>query len=453
MAKNETGKTDAGPAWRLALGVKLGLRTPGHSALAFLVAAALVFGLGTLLHTAGANRAEIARLYDTLTVSGGITPATKRNSAYPGQVGYFPYYIEDQLLETGYIDGIRAEADEAGVSFYPLTEVAGALQLDMQNVRRSTVVFASDDLAANAAVQQGDVTLHFADAAQDAAGFAAAAPETGRPVRVADGGSALIDPAFPIYPALVAQSVAASLPGDYVAVQFTAGPWAVYRVVGTFTGRFGDAAEHILALPLPALRAAMEQRDNAPTYELSVLEFTLRKSCNPQMTAVRQALEELVRKDYVVRNTPDISPNLPRGPVQPVVWVQDGELTQAVAPLEQNLALVEILHPVLRFAAVLTAAALCLLLLVQRTKDAAVLRILGLTRGRTCAVLCVEPLLAALVGVLVGTSLVYLFFGGGLLVQALLDGALYMVGGALGTAAGLTALLRKKPLALLQVRE
>ncbi len=66
--------------------------------------------------------------------------------------------------------------------------------------------------------------------------------------------------------------------------------------------------------------------------------------------------------------------------------------------LVKNLSLMRLLFPITQTVAALISAALAMLLLAQRAKDTAILRVLGISRSQTQWMLGVEPVLAALLG-------------------------------------------------------
>ena len=70
-----------------------------------------------------------------------------------------------------------------------------------------------------------------------------------------------------------------------------------------------------------------------------------------------------------------------------------------------------LLFPITQAVAALVSAALAMLLLAQRAKDTAILRVLGISRSQTRWMLGVEPVLAALLGVGLGVLVAFLLLG------------------------------------------
>ncbi len=91
--------------------------------------------------------------------------------------------------------------------------------------------------------------------------------------------------------------------------------------------------------------------------------------------------------------------------------LRDSELTQAIQPLRKNLSLMRLLYPITQAVAALVSAALAMLLLAQRAKDTAILRVLGISRSQTRWMLGVEPVLAALLGAGLGVLVAFLILG------------------------------------------
>lgn len=113
-----------------------------------------------------------------------------------------------------------------------------------------------------------------------------------------------------------------------------------------------------------------------------------------------------------------------------------------------------LLFPITQAVAALISAALAMLLLAQRAKDTAILRVLGISRSQTRWMLGVEPVLAALLGVGLGILAAFLTLGRQALgISCLVSLGLYLAGCLLGTILGAVRAVNRKPLELLQVKE
>ena len=113
-----------------------------------------------------------------------------------------------------------------------------------------------------------------------------------------------------------------------------------------------------------------------------------------------------------------------------------------------------LLYPITQAVAALVSAALAMLLLAQRAKDTAILRVLGISRSQTRWMLGVEPVLAALLGAGLGVLVAFLILGRQALgTSCLISLGLYLAGCLLGTILGTVRAVNRKPLELLQVKE
>ena len=130
----------------------------------------------------------------------------------------------------------------------------------------------------------------------------------------------------------------------------------------------------------------------------------------------------------------------------------DEELRQAVAPLESNIALMAVLYPVTLAVSVLIGAGLALLLTLQSAREAAIMRVLGITKLWVRAQLTAEQLLLCIIGLslgMVGLALMTRQVG----LDALLCAALYLLGTAAGAIVSGIMVSNRAALELLQVKE
>ena len=117
------------------------------------------------------------------------------------------------------------------------------------------------------------------------------------------------------------------------------------------------------------------------------------------------------------------------------------------------MEVLELLYPLVLLISALTAAGLTALLLVQRTKTAALLRVVGVSRIQARCVLGAELLLPALAGeaiVLLALAALFPLVGFGSMAEG---AAVYLLGALAGALAGVYMVTRKRPLELLQVKE
>lgn len=203
------------------------------------------------------------------------------------------------------------------------------------------------------------------------------------------------------------------------------------NVYSTYTPRGGN----YVLIPLSALES-MEGTFTRFTAAHFILDPTKNREL-PQLHADM----EIVMKVY-------------SGKFRFVIW--DEELRIVIAQLEKNLSLLKVLYPVVIAVSVLIGAGLCFLLLLQATREAAILRVLGTTRTDVRLALITEPFFLSTIGVVIGLAISrFLWMTSGLVsVGALLTGAgLYLAGALAGSVTGAILVTNKQPIELLQVKE
>ena len=130
----------------------------------------------------------------------------------------------------------------------------------------------------------------------------------------------------------------------------------------------------------------------------------------------------------------------------------DGELHTAVEPMERTLSLFHILYPVGTAVFFILGAGFQVLLLIQRSKEAAVMRILGNSTSNIRILFVVEQICLCLLGIAAGTLLLWTA-GWHLNRNIVLSMGLYLLGSIIGICIGSTAVTGRKPLELLQTKE
>jgi ABC-type lipoprotein release transport system permease subunit len=137
-----------------------------------------------------------------------------------------------------------------------------------------------------------------------------------------------------------------------------------------------------------------------------------------------------------------------------ILW--DEELRVVVNQLDKNMSLLRVLYPVVIAVSVLIGAGLCFLILLQATKEAAIMRVLGTTRTAVRLALISWPFTLSVIGVIIGLGISRLLWTTSDLVAvgALLTGAgLYLAGVLAGSFSGAILVTNKKPMELLQMKE
>lgn len=130
--------------------------------------------------------------------------------------------------------------------------------------------------------------------------------------------------------------------------------------------------------------------------------------------------------------------------------------TSKIENLLNTLKLLEKLFPVVVAAAVLIGCLLCGLIIIQSSKEVAILRVLGTTRRRTRAILVIEQIFLCIIGLAAGASGLLLYKGtalAGIATVLYLFAALYFAG-SLASALTCSAIAtRRNVLELLQTKE
>jgi hypothetical protein len=137
-----------------------------------------------------------------------------------------------------------------------------------------------------------------------------------------------------------------------------------------------------------------------------------------------------------------------------ILW--DEELRIVLDQLEKNMSLLKVLYPVVIAVSVLIGAGLCFLLLLQASKEAAIMRVLGTTRLAVRLTLISWPLCLSIIGVIIGLGITRMLWMtlDLVVVGPLLTGAgLYLAGVLAGSLIASILITNKKPMELLQVKE
>jgi ABC-type antimicrobial peptide transport system permease subunit len=130
--------------------------------------------------------------------------------------------------------------------------------------------------------------------------------------------------------------------------------------------------------------------------------------------------------------------------------------TSKIENILNTLKFLSKLFPLVVAAAVLIGGLLCGLIIIQTTKEAAIMRVLGMPRRRTIAVLAFEQMFLCLTGMILGAVGLLLYNGEYLkeiAIEMYLFAALYFVGCLAGTFICSVIATRRKLLELLQTKE
>ncbi len=118
--------------------------------------------------------------------------------------------------------------------------------------------------------------------------------------------------------------------------------------------------------------------------------------------------------------------------------------------------MIETLYPIAFATAVLIGAIIVGLLILQRAKEAATLRVLGTTKSRTRSLLTVEQILLCILGIILALAVLVTLNGAGIMKTAEAIGlyiAVHVIACLVGCVAAAVSVTKHKALELLQVKE
>jgi len=220
-------------------------------------------------------------------------------------------------------------------------------------------------------------------------------------------------------------------------------------IVGQYSGGRSIAVRggkipwvHSPVVPILISLSSLESIEGSHT-KFTVAHFTLDPKKNRELPQFRAEMEMVMQV-----------PGAGTGDLRFMIW--DEELKVVVGQLEKNISLLKVLYPVVMGVSVLIGAGLCLLLLLQATREAAIMRVLGTTRNAVRLALIIEPLILSIVGVIIGLGISRLLWtASGLVptVPLLSSAGLYLAGVLVGLVIGAISVTNKKPIELLQVKE
>lgn len=196
--------------------------------------------------------------------------------------------------------------------------------------------------------------------------------------------------------------------------------------------------EALFIYPISALEA-MER--NKVYYDL--LEFEFEPEKNRELLSRKEEL-----KNMVANNIYDVNKN------ELKLW--DEELTNAVEPLEKNLSLLEILYPITFILSIIIAGILSFIMVLRRTLDVAILRVLGVKEREVRKSLFMENIILTLMGIIIATIIMIIITSNSysipLIKYANIIGG-YLLGTIIGLILSIWKVTNKKPLEMLQVKE
>ena len=172
-----------------------------------------------------------------------------------------------------------------------------------------------------------------------------------------------------------------------------------------------------------------------------VFRFTINPIFNREFNYATEKIEQLLSQ-----------PRPPWDTREKTLFVMSQELRLVVEPMAQNLDLLRLLHPIAIIVAAIISLTLAAIVLLQSTKNAAIMRALGITKSQTAISLSLEYLISAIIGTMIGIAAAMMvrgYFNADAMVAALP----YFLGAAVGAVGGAVYIAGRPPLELLQVRE
>ena len=203
-------------------------------------------------------------------------------------------------------------------------------------------------------------------------------------------------------------------------------------VRGSYTGRFNglgslsdDSSGDVVLMPHSSMQKLYDGKD----IYYSVAKFVLEPTRNRELDTFRTAAEQIMKHDTYSLLA-----------IRIVIW--DEELRQVIEPLEKNLALMKLFYPVAQLAIIVATGIITLLSLMQKTKTAFLLHILGIPSRTVQVVLGSEQVLLGIIGSIIGTLVI--IASGNWSIRTVPCVLVYLLGLMIGTVAGSISLTRNQ---------
>lgn len=196
--------------------------------------------------------------------------------------------------------------------------------------------------------------------------------------------------------------------------------------------------QSIFIYPLSALQAI--ERNNVHYRSLS---FEFKPESNRELLDRKDEL-----KNIVVNNIYD--------DIRSELKLWDEELTNVVEPLEKGLSLLEVLYPITFGLSIIIAGILAFMMVIGRSTDVAILRMLGVKSKEVEWILFRENILLVLIGIIISAIIIIPItintYPIGLDKYVMAIGG-YLLGTIIGLMLSIGKVTKKKPLEMLQVKE
>ena len=408
-------------AWRHVVRAKM------KSVLAVLLAAVFTAALGAIHLAILTSEEQLDTLYETTVVE--MELVRSESIQYGRFTGYIQGEVVDRILDTGFVSDCYLEGASSGAILLDPPELEEGQPLSIQAESVNASIRSLDDPMEffGGVGSGGELSVTYFDG-WDADLFAKSW-----------AGSEELGPV--VLPRALLEACGLET-GESVGV-VTKGSYTVCQVAGFYDGEAGGASDGFpILLPTSVWEAL--SKDNL-VYNRA--HFTLDTAQNRNLPEFRAAAEEIMA---------DVPAGLAK--LRTVLW--DEELRQAVEPLEDSIALMKLLYPVVIVLSVLVAAGVPVLFVMLSAKEAAILRVQGTSRPRTVVMLLLQQFLPSILGLAAGLAGILISVSGArppllpdIAPGAALCAGLYLLSAIAGAVSAAILVTAKNPLEMLQVRE
>ena len=385
-----------------------------RSCLAVSSALVLLIGLGWFRQAIRNSEMEVEHMYRSVVVEAEITKESL--STYVDGEGYIAKKTVQTILDSGYVTDSYLSAATIAKSVQLEEEDSGAVKRELK-----PLVQGVSDLEIY--TREGAVSIQYG--------------ETYDETLFESDDSDMPNSMPPVLLPEMLMLVWDAKPGDEVVISGEKGKDKIHAVViGSYSTANDNMVETRILVPLSVVE---KMEEDGILYTKA--RFWLNTDRNRELDSFRQLMEEtvLAHRAGILK-------------LSYLIW--DGELRQVVEPLEKNIHFMQTLYPVMLAVATFIAAGFSFLLLFQRTREAAILRVLGNTRGHVCLMLIMEQMVLSLTGLLAGMLMTgVLFKADGSATPNMIVAGLYLAGSLIGVLCGAVVVSAKKPLGMLQVKE
>lgn len=416
------GKRKYTPSSLVRYALHHGLRSRPISILTLVIALGFVTTLGWFQQTMDRSRKEIDQLYDTTVIEADILKTNSSTSSTDGK-DFISREAIDRVMSSGFVRESILEAESNWINIEKIDT--------KDKYPGKYAVYAYDRPEAFRSGLSDPDSLLFASG-WDMERFVE--PRSLDEIKKSG---------FPaIFPARFLNQFQLNL-GETIRITDRLERTYTSVIVGQYSGSIGSSVystyfpigENYILIPLTNLEAT----ERAFT-RFRIAHFVLDPLKNRELPQFSASMENVM--------------NVYSSKFRFFIW--DEELRIVVAQLEKNLSILKVLYPVVMAVSVLIAAGLCLLLMLQKTREAAILRVLGTTRPAVRLALIGDPLAFSILGTVLGLGISYIWWMSSGLAPAgaLLTGAgLYLTGALIGLTVGAILVTNKPPIELLQVKE